>query len=284
MAAISAISANADAYTDQLNQLKAAAGDNPAYNAQLDQWEAQLRATQNAGGTASSSAAPATPQPVQAAPTNEDSTAISGLSGVSQKQSTPSVADTASPTAAPAQTATDTSTDTATNAATADTSTPASSSSASGTIPSELQQYASQIQAASQASGVPADRLSAIIWNESRGKADAATTNGGNGLTDGGLMQINQATFAQLQQDHPDLQGQSLSDPGTNIKAGAYLLADEHKKYGDWDLAERAYNSGEGSVDTSNANVTTTGLGDPDYITKISSILQDIQSGTALPA
>lgn len=164
------------------------------------------------------------------------------------------------------------------------TDSPAQTTTGSSTVPAELHQYDAAIQTASKDSGVPADRISAVIWDESRGQAGAASTNGGNGMTDGGLMQINPETFKQLQSEHPDLQGKSMTDAATNIEAGSDLLADEQKKYGSWDLAERAYNSGEGSVDTSDANITTTGLGDADYIQKINKNLAAIDAGTGLPA
>ncbi len=151
-------------------------------------------------------------------------------------------------------------------------------------VPQALKDLAPATQRASQETGVPQDQLAAVIWAESRGKAEASTTNGGNGLSDSGLMQINSATFGQLQADHLELQGKSVNDPATNILAGGYLLADMHKQFGSWDLAQRAYNSGPGSVDVANPDATTTGLGDPNYNQKVNGIKAALNSGQALPA
>lgn len=151
-------------------------------------------------------------------------------------------------------------------------------------VPQALKDLAPAIKSASRAIGVPEDQLAAMIWAESRGKAGASTTNGGNGMSDSGLMQINSATFGQLQADHPELQGKSVNDPAANIMAGAYLMADMKQQFGSPDLALRAYNSGPGSVDPSNANITTTGLGDPNYIMKVNSIKDALNSGQVLPS
>lgn len=153
-----------------------------------------------------------------------------------------------------------------------------------GGVPQALSSLEPGISAASKATGVPKDLLSAVIWDESRGKAGATSTNPGNGKTDGGLMQINPDTFSSLQAKHPELKGKPLSDPDTNILAGAALLADEKGKFGSWDLALRAYNSGEGSVNPGDANITTTGLGDADYVRKVNQNKAAIDSGSPLPA
>ena len=162
--------------------------------------------------------------------------------------------------------------------------TPSASGSGSGNVPGALSSLAPAIDAASKATGVPKDLLSAVMWDESRGQAGATSTNPGNGKTDGGLMQMNPDTFSALQAKHPELSGKSLSDPSTNVLAGAYLLADEKAKFGSWDAALRAYNSGEGSVNPSNPNVTTTGLGDPNYVQKVDQNKADIDNGTPLPS
>ncbi len=103
-------------------------------------------------------------------------------------------------------------------------------------------------------------------------------------MSDSGLMQINPATFGQLQASHPELQGKTVSDPATNVMAGADLLADAHKQFGSWDLAQRGYNSGAGSVDKNNPDATTTGLGDPNYNQKVDGIKAALDGGQALPS
>jgi soluble lytic murein transglycosylase-like protein len=154
----------------------------------------------------------------------------------------------------------------------------------SGNLPPALQKLKPYIDAASKATGVSPDVLAAQIWQESRGDIGATSTNPGNGQSDTGLMQINPSTYAQLQQEHPELQGKSLSDPATNILAGAYLMKDLTDQYGSTDLALRAYNSGPESVDPANANVTTTGLGDSNYVSSVDSFIVKLQNGQSLPA
>jgi soluble lytic murein transglycosylase-like protein len=149
-------------------------------------------------------------------------------------------------------------------------------------FPSQLAPYKQNIENASAQTGVPADILAAQIWQESRGQASATSTNS-NGLTDQGLMQVDPATFASLQQRYPALQGQSLSNPATNILAGAYYMADNAQQFGgNWSEALRAYNSGPSQVDPSNlSNVT---IGDPNYVTNVMSFASTIQNGGTLPS
>jgi soluble lytic murein transglycosylase-like protein len=149
----------------------------------------------------------------------------------------------------------------------------------SGNLPPALQQLKPYIDAASRATGISPQVLAAQIWQESGGNIGARSINPGNGKSDTGLMQINPDTYAQLQQDHPELRGKSLSDPANNILAGAYLMQDLTKQFGSTDLALRAYNSGTGSVDPANANITTTGLGDPDYVRSVDSFILKLQDG-----
>lgn len=143
-----------------------------------------------------------------------------------------------------------------------------------GGVPDELKQFAPQILEAARITGQSPALLSAQIWQESRGQSGA----------NAGLMQVDAATFTDLQKQHPELQGKSLSDPLTNILAGSFYFQDLKKKFGSDDLALRAYNSGPGSVDPSNADTTTTGLGDPTYVQKVMSMAQKIEQGVALPA
>lgn len=151
-------------------------------------------------------------------------------------------------------------------------------------VPEALKQWSDELQQASEATGVPVEVLAGMLWQESRGDNGAATVNGGNGLTDGGLMQVNSATFAELQQKHPELQGRTLDDPETNIEAAAYYLKDLQEQFGSEELALRAYNSGPLSVDVNDPNVTTTGLGDPTYVEKVGSFAEILRTGGTLPA
>ncbi|RZS79861.1 transglycosylase-like protein with SLT domain [Phyllobacterium myrsinacearum] len=147
-----------------------------------------------------------------------------------------------------------------------------------------LKPYSQAILKAAAETGVPADLLAAVIWDESKGKASAGTINGQNGQTDSGLMQINPATFASLKATYPSLlQGNNLSDPQTNIMAGALYLKEQYKTFGNWDLALRAYNSGPGSVDRSNPSASTTGLGTKNYVEKVNYFWNIISKGGELP-
>jgi hypothetical protein len=145
-------------------------------------------------------------------------------------------------------------------------------------FPSQLEPYRQDIENASQQTGVPANLLAAQIMQESGGDAGATSTNV-NGLTDQGLMQVDPATFASLQQQYPQLQGQNLSNPATNIMAGACYMADMGKQFGgNWQEALRGYNSGPGQVDPSNLSSCTDG--DPNYVNSVMNYVSMIQGGS----
>jgi soluble lytic murein transglycosylase-like protein len=149
--------------------------------------------------------------------------------------------------------------------------------------PDALKGFSKEINAASQASGIPANVLGAQIWQESRGNLAAVSSNPGNALTDMGLMQVNPNTFKALQDKYPQLQGVSLDTAAGNIMAGAFYMKDQMATFGSLPLALRAYNSGPGSVDKRDPNKTTTGLGDPTYVSKVMDFANRIQKGEQLP-
>jgi len=99
----------------------------------------------------------------------------------------------------------------------------ASTGALSPNVPDVVKQYGPQIQAAAEKTGVPASLLAAQMLQESGGDPNAKTINPDLGLPDVGLMQVDQATFQGLQADHPDLKGQDIANPATNILAAAYL-------------------------------------------------------------
>ena len=261
-----------EAYKAQIDALGRDPNARPAYKQQLDTWLRQVEAAmgQAAGGSPPGGNAPVVQQPAPAG-TSAAADPAAPSPETQTRQETP---ESATPP---------TSTGPVDGAAPGDVSSGGGVLSG-GNVPQALKALAPQIEAASRATGVPQDRLAAVIWAESRGQAAASTTNGGNGLSDTGLMQINPATFEQLKSEHPDLQGALLGDPATDILAGAHLLADYHEQYGSWDLAQRAYNSGPGSVDVNDPNITTTGLGDPDYNRKVNGIQAALNAGQSLPA
>uniref|UniRef100_UPI001142FFE0 lytic transglycosylase domain-containing protein n=1 Tax=Myxococcus sp. AB025B TaxID=2562794 RepID=UPI001142FFE0 len=154
-----------------------------------------------------------------------------------------------------------------------------------GNLPPGLEKFRSAIESAAAKTGVPAEMLAAQIWQESRGDLAAVTTNGGNGLTDIGLMQVNPNTFKELQAKHPELAGKDLSDPATNILAGACYMKDMKEQFGGWDLALRAYNSGPNGVDKSNPDAIPAGTGDATYVRKVKDFMNILSTGEgSLPA
>ena len=146
-----------------------------------------------------------------------------------------------------------------------------------------MEQYRLGIENASSKTGVPESLIRAVIWQESRGNANAITTNPENGQPDGGLMQVNSRTFEGLQRQYPDLQGKNLSDPNTNILAGSYYLADNARHFNNnYEAALRAYNSGPGNVDLNNLHTGPNGT-DPEYVRKVMSHKVIIERGGRLP-
>lgn len=154
-------------------------------------------------------------------------------------------------------------------------------------LPPALEPFREAIQGAAEASGIPANVIAGMIWDESRGDISALTTNGGNGLGDTGLMQVNPNTFADLQGKYPELLGgKTLSDPATNIMAGALYLKEQMNSFGSLDLALRAYNSGPLNVNPNDAgDISKYGTGDAAYVDKVNSYAAIIGSGEGqLPA
>ncbi|RZI40917.1 lytic transglycosylase domain-containing protein [Herbaspirillum sp. HC18] len=157
-------------------------------------------------------------------------------------------------------------------------------------LPPQAGPYKQYIQDASKATGVPADLLAALIHDESRWDPNAGTVNGGNGLGDTGLVQMNDSTFADLQTRHPELQGKDKNDPATNILAGAFYLSEMRdlmkQKYGrdDWEIALRAYNSGPNGVDPNNLSNLPAGTGTANYVDKLMNYWMLIAEGGTLPA
>mgnify|MGYP000344830312 CR=1 FL=1 len=154
-------------------------------------------------------------------------------------------------------------------------------------LPPQLEQYKEAIQAASSASGIPGNVIAGMIWDESRGDIGALTVNGGNGLGDTGLMQVNPETFKELQKQYPDqLGGKELSDPATNIMAGSLYVKQQKADFGNLDLALRAYNSGALNVNPNDvSDISKYGTGTANYVEKVNKNAEIIGSGKGeLPA
>ncbi len=148
--------------------------------------------------------------------------------------------------------------------------------------PQGITQYKSEIQSAAEKTGVPESIIAGMIWAESRGQADASSTNV-NGGTDAGLMQVNPGTYSgELAGKHGLPQADATpTDPATNILAGATYLEQQHTQFGSWDKALRAYNSGPDKVNSDLTNVG--GVGDPDYVKNVTSFANALEAGSSLP-
>ena len=137
----------------------------------------------------------------------------------------------------------------------------------------ELDDMAPFIEKAAKETNMPADVLGGMVWQESRANPDTPG---------GGVMQIGPDEFAKQKAAHPDLIRGEVTDPESNIMAGAFYL----KSLGGDDnlpLALRKYNSGPEGTDPSNLRATPAGTGDPDYIELVTSHAQKIDSGQPLP-
>ncbi|MGD8165562.1 lytic transglycosylase domain-containing protein [Pantoea sp. FN0307] len=156
-------------------------------------------------------------------------------------------------------------------------------------LPDALKPYEGAIQNAAAKTGVPGEVLAAQIWQESRGSLGASTVNGGNGLQDSGLMQVNSNTFADLQRKNPDLLGPNANanNPTDNIMAGALYMKEQLNAFdGNMGAALRAYNSGPLNVNVDNlSDISKTGTGDATYVDKVMNFSSIISSGQGqLPA
>ena len=97
--------------------------------------------------------------------------------------------------------------------------------------------YMGAIQNASETYNVPQDILLAVAQTESGFKPDAKSATGVRGI-----MQVTQSTYDGL-----GFKG-DRSDPTNSINAGAKLLSQLYRQYGNWDDAFSAYNGGADAV------------------------------------
>jgi len=157
--------------------------------------------------------------------------------------------------------------------------------------PAFLKKWQSQIEAASQKTGMPESLLAAMITDESSGNNDAVTTNQdpthqGDDAKDVGLMQVDGKTYKdEIQPKHPDLPKDQMAryKADVNVLAGAYYVKD--LPFDSWAAKLRAYNSGPAHVDPSNPDSIkpdSTGLapGTQGYPTKIMNLASRLEAGT----
>ncbi len=109
-------------------------------------------------------------------------------------------------------------------------------------VPDGFEQYRSAVNAASVRTGVPANRIAATIWAESRATLnDPISTRNSDGTTDHGLMQIGQErydTVIRAEVGGPPLDVRNSAD---NIMAGAFALSKNYKVKGNWTDAHKQY-------------------------------------------
>lgn len=100
-------------------------------------------------------------------------------------------------------------------------------------------QYQTQLQTASNTYGVPLNILDAVADHESGGNPNAISPTNPNGSTDYGLLQISSPNFPSL-----GVNATTILDPQTNANAGASILAQDYNLTGSWASALSMYNTG----------------------------------------
>lgn len=137
------------------------------------------------------------------------------------------------------------------------------------TLQKIVSQFGGEYEKASAETGVPAKLLAALTMQESGGDVNAKSTNPGNGLTDSGMNQINPDTYRAMQSKYPDKLGSDMNSPANQIMCSALMLKEGKEKFGSYDAALRAYNSGDNQVNLH--NLSSVSLGDPNYVNEVNS-------------
>ncbi len=88
-----------------------------------------------------------------------------------------------------------------------------------------------EIHAAAKRHDIPAELFMALVWQESRYRADALSPKGAYG-------------FAQLMPGTAKDLGVNPRNPAENLDGGARYLAAQYRAFGTWKLALAAYNAG----------------------------------------
>lgn len=130
-----------------------------------------------------------------------------------------------------------------------------------------VDKFGPEYQQASKETGVPARLLVAQTMQESGGDVNAKSTNPGNGKTDSGMNQINPDTYESMRKQYPDKLSGDSNSPQNQIMCAALMLKDGKDKFGSYDAALRAYNSGDDQVDKNNLSHVT--IGDPNYVNEV---------------
>ncbi len=88
-----------------------------------------------------------------------------------------------------------------------------------------------EVHAAAERHDIPAELFMALVWQESRYRADALSPKGAYG-------------FAQLMPGTAKDLGVNPKNPAENLDGGARYLAAQYRAFGTWKLARAAYNAG----------------------------------------
>ena len=154
-----------------------------------------------------------------------------------------------------------------------------------GRVPHWCEALRGMINAASQRTGVPADLIASVIYQESGGNVGVDATGNPNGGSDSGLMQVNQYTAGELERRYPD-RFTGIGGAAKNVMLGASYLRDLFDTMADhnWGITLRAYNSGPNGVDKNNLRARPAGTGDSTYVDKVFRFWTDISSGNNPPA
>lgn len=129
---------------------------------------------------------------------------------------------------------------------------------------SGTQQWQSEIDRASEMSGVPWQVLASIMAIESGGQNVGTNAAGATGL-----MQV----VGQYWQETANRFGGDLSDPFTNIRTAAEILKNNYAQYGSWEHAAAAYFGGAGAFNSDGSysdNSDMYGTGISQYVTSFS--------------
>jgi peptidoglycan lytic transglycosylase len=106
--------------------------------------------------------------------------------------------------------------------------------------------YSAIVRQRARAEGLDPALLAAVIYQESKFRADARSTSGAIGL-----MQLTPTTAKgiAIRTGGTAFRVSDLTDPRLNIRYGAWYLHDLFAKYGSVRLVLAAYNAGQGNVD-----------------------------------
>lgn len=109
-------------------------------------------------------------------------------------------------------------------------------------LPNDVSRWWPEIKNASTRSGVPAEIIAGVVWQESAGDPDAVGSAG-----ERGLMQLKDIAVQDVQRTYTNVADDVAdydSDPGSNILAGSYYLKLQRENHSNWDQALEAYNQG----------------------------------------